>query len=183
MAKLVSKIYGDALFSLAIEENKLDEIRDEAMAVYTAVTENPDFISTLCHPEMTQEKKQTVLDGIFKARMSKDMMGFLHVLVKKGRFNEILSVLEYFEERAKEYKKIGVVSVATPTELTDSQKEQVETRILEVSEYETLEMDYQIDKELLGGIVIRIGDRVLDNSIRSKMNAMSRQLNKVKLSS
>ena len=183
MAKLVSKVYGDALFSLAVEESKLDEIREEVNAVSAVLTENPDFISILCHPEMSQEKKLAVLDEIFKEKMSDDMMGFLNVLVKKGRFGEILSVLDYFEEQAKEYKKIGVVQIMTPMELTDSQKKQVEKRLLEVSEYETLEMNYQIDKSLLGGMVIRIGDRVLDNSIRSKIEGMSRQLSKVKLSS
>lgn len=75
-----------------------------------------------------------------------------------------------------------MVSVATPMALSDRQREQLENRLLEVSGYESLEMQYQLDESLLGGMVIRIGDRVLDNSIRSKLEAMSRQLYKVKLS-
>lgn len=181
MAKLVSKVYGDALFSLATEEEKLDGIWDEVKAIRKVIEENPDFVSMLCHPDMTQEKKISVLERIFKTIVSDDMMGFLHVLVNKGRIGEILAILDYFDEQAKEYKKIGVVKVSTPMPLSDAQKEQIEKRILEVSDYESLEAHYELDESLLGGIVIRIGDRVLDNSIRTKMDTLSRQLFKVKL--
>ena len=182
MAKLVSKVYGDALFSLAVEEDQLDTIWDEVRLIRQTVAENPDFLSVLCHPEMTQEKRNAVLEEIFKAELSQDMMGFLNVLVRKNRIGELLPVLDYFDEQAKEYSKIGVVSVATPMALSDRQREQLENRLLEVSGYESLEMQDQLDESLLGGMVIRIGDRVLDNSIRSKLEAMSRQLYKVKLS-
>ena len=182
MAKLVSKVYGDALFSIAIEENKLDTIWEEVRTIRDVIHDNPDFLSVICHPEMEQEKKLSVLDDIFKEKMSEDTMGFLNVLIRKGRFGEILSILDYFDEQAKEYKKIGVVKVSTPMALDDAQREQVEKKLLEVTEYESLEVEYEVDESLLGGIVIRIGDRVLDNSIRSKMELMSRQLYKVKLS-
>lgn len=181
MAKLVSKVYGDALFSLAVEENKLDNIWEEVKAVRQAFFENQEFLAILGHPDMTQEKKFEVLKGVFEDKVSQDMMGFFKVLVKKGRLDELLHVLDYFNEQALEYKKIGVVEVKTPMPLTDSQKEQVEKKLLEVSEYESLKVEYVIDTSVLGGMVIRIGDRVLDNSIKTKMDSMARQLFKVKL--
>jgi F-type H+-transporting ATPase subunit delta len=179
MAKLVSKVYGDALFSLAVEENKLDAIWDEVKAVRQAITENQEFLGVMCHP-LPQAKRLEMLEAIFGGQ-SDDMKGFLNVLVHKGRFGEILSILDYFDEQAKEYKRIGVVNVATPLPLNDNQKTEIENRLLQVTEYETLEMHYQIDQSLLGGMVVRIGDRILDNSIRSKIDAMSRQLSKVKI--
>ena len=66
MAKLVSKAYGDALFSLATEEEKLDTIWNEVTTIRDSFVDNPEFIETLCHPEMTQEKRLSVLDEIFK---------------------------------------------------------------------------------------------------------------------
>lgn len=182
MEKLVSKVYGDALFSLAVEEERLDSLWDEVKAVRSAVLSNPEFLEVMCHPEMTQDKKLNLLEEIFGGQ-SDDMKGFLNVLVRKGRFGEILSVLDYFDEQAKEYKKIGVVDVAAPLPLSDSQKTEIENRLLQVTGYETLEVHYRLEEGLLGGMVIRIGDRILDNSIRSKIDAMSRELSKVKLSS
>ena len=61
MAKLVSKVYGDALFSLAVEENRVDELWDETRAMKQVLSENPDFMEILEHPEMTMEKKMDVI--------------------------------------------------------------------------------------------------------------------------
>ena len=92
MAKLVSKVYGDALFSLAVEENRVDELWDETRAMEQVLSENPDFMAILEHPEMTMEKKMDVLQEVFQKELSQDMMGLLHVLVKKGRIGELIPV-------------------------------------------------------------------------------------------
>ncbi|MBO6108488.1 MAG: ATP synthase F1 subunit delta [Eubacterium sp.] len=180
MAKLVSKVYGDALFELAMEENKLDETWDEARAISQALDENPDFLPTLKHPDISMEQKLSIIKKAFSG-MSADTLGFLDVLVKKGRIGELKSVLDYFDARAKEAKKIGVVTVTTPIELSSEYKKKVENRVLEVTEYASLEMKYIIDKSLLGGMVIRIGDQVLDSSIRSQIDAMRMRLADVRL--
>ena len=117
MAKLVSKVYGDALFEAALEENQLDAVWDEVREIASILQENEAFIDIMNHPEMTREKALAMMDEVFGGNVSDIMMCFLQVLVKKGRFGEIESVLEYFDKRAKEYKKIGVVYVTTPTEL------------------------------------------------------------------
>lgn len=182
MAKLVSKVYGDALFSLALEENKLEDLWKETAVARQTIADNPEFLSVLCHPEMTQEKKLSMLEDVFGKELSQEMMGLFNVLVQKGRIGEVLSVLDYFDEQVKEYLKIGLVDVSTPLPLSDSQKEQIENKLLEVSRYETLSVSYHVDESLLGGMVIRIGNQILDNSIRSKIDVMSRELNKVKLS-
>lgn len=181
MAKLVSKVYGDALFSIAIEENKLEDLWEEVKVIRQAIRENESFLPMLCHPEMSQERRLQILEETF-ADASDDMKGFFSILVRKGRFGEILKIFDYFDEQAKEYKNIGVVYVSTPLSLKEEQKSQIESKLLQVTKYESLEMHYEVEKELLGGIVIRIGDRILDNSIRAKMETMTRQLNNVKLS-
>lgn len=181
MAKLVSKVYGDALFSLALEENKLDEIWEEVKVLEDALTENKEFMEIMAHPEMTKEKGLALMDEAFKGKLSDVMMGFLQVLVNKGRFNEILSVLEHFQRETKEYKKIGVVYVTTPEALTEAQKTSIVQKLTETSGYESLEMNYIEDASLLGGIRIRIGDRVVDNSIQTKLEEMTRSLTKVRV--
>lgn len=181
MAKLVSKVYGDALFSLALEEEKLDEIWDEVKVLEMALEENKEFTNIMAHPEMTQEKSLALVDEAFKDKLSDIMMGFLQVLVKKGRFGEILSVLDHFQRETKEYKKIGVVYVTTPTELTGEQKSDIVEKLTQTSGYESLEMNYVVDASILGGIRIRIGDRVVDNSIQTKLEDMTRSLSKVRV--
>ena len=181
MAKLVSKVYGDALFSLALEENKLDEVWEEVKLLSSALQENKEFTNMMTHPDMTQEKGLALLEEAFGGKLSDVMMGFFKVLVKKGRFSEILSVLDYFQKEAKEYKKIGVVYVTTPTGLTEEQKSSIVERLTQISGYQSLEMNYVVDPGLLGGIRIRIGDRVVDNSIQTKLEEMTRSLSKVRV--
>ncbi|CCZ90010.1 aTP synthase subunit delta [Clostridium sp. CAG:167] len=183
MAKVISKVYGDALFSLALENDKLDTIWEEVRMTRQILSENPTFVKTICHPEITKQDQIKLLDDAFKGKVSDEVMGFFHVLADKKRLKELDAVLEYFDRSAKEYKKIGVVYVTVPMELTKAQQDKIRERILEVSSYETLEMHVETDASLLGGMVIRIGDEILDNSIRSKMEHMARKINQIKLSS
>ena len=92
------------------------------------------------------------------------------------RFAEIDKTLEYFIGRMKEHKKIGVAYVSTAAALSDVQKEKVNARLLETTDFETIEMNYTVDESLLGGMVIRIGDRVVDTSIKNKLRELSKQL-------
>ena len=81
----------------------------------------------------------------------------------------------------KEVKKIGVAHVTTALELTDEQKEQIVKRLLETTAYESFEMTYAVDKSLIGGMVIRIGDRVVDSSIKTKLYELSKDLKKIQV--
>ncbi len=181
MAKLVSKVYGDALFSLALEENALDEVWEEVKVLSSAMGENKEFTDIMAHPEMTQEKSLALIEEAFQGKLSDTMMGFLQVLVKKGRFGEIDAILNHFQNEAKEYKRIGVVYVTTSSELSGEQKTEIVDKLKETSGYESLEMNYHVDAKLLGGIRIRIGDRVVDNSIQTKLEEMTRKLSKVRV--
>lgn len=170
------------MFSLALENDKLDTIWEEVRMIRQILSENPTFVKTICHPEITKQDQIKLLDDAFKGKVSDEVMGFFHVLADKKRLKELDAVLEYFDRSAKEYKKIGVVYVTVPMELTKAQQDKIRERILEVSSYETLEMHVETDASLLGGMVIRIGDEILDNSIRSKMEHMARKINQIKLS-
>lgn len=183
MAKLVSKTYGDALFELAEETNALDTIYEEAQGILEAIKENPEFLKLLTHPKISPEEKDTILEQVFKSRVSESMMGFLTTVGSKNRYTELESILEFFINRVKEYKKIGIVSVTSAVMMTDGQKAELEEKLLSTTKYESLEVDYRQDAELLGGMVIRMGDRVVDSSIRSKLSGMAKELYKIQLSS
>ena len=81
----------------------------------------------------------------------------------------------------KEYKNIGTAYVTSAVALTDEQKAAVEKRLLETTKYVQFEMHYSVDAELIGGMVIRIGDRVVDSSIKSKLYSLTRELSKIQL--
>jgi F-type H+-transporting ATPase subunit delta len=71
--------------------------------------------------------------------------------------------------------------VTSAAALSDAQKQAVEKRLLETTDYVRFEMHYETDAELIGGMVIRIGDRVVDSSIKNKLNSLTRELNRITL--
>lgn len=181
MAKLVSKVYGDALFNLAVEEGRMDLFLDEAHFIANVFEENASLIQILNHPQIAQEEKISMLEKIFKGRVCDDFTGFMVLSVKKDRQNEIIAVLKYLIDKIKEYKKIGVVSVKSATKISDDNKEKIRKRLLETTDYESLEISYETDKSLIGGLVIRIGDRVVDSSIKKKISELSKDLRRIQL--
>ena len=181
MAKLVSKTYGDALFAVALEENRMDEFFEAVKVVADLLRTNEEFGKLMNHPKITKEDKVKIVEETFGNRIPKEITGIMALLVTKGRAEEILSVFDYFINLVKEEKKIGSASVATAVALTDAQKAKVEQKLLDTTKYESFEMNYSVDESLIGGMVIRIGDRVVDSSIKTKLYELSRDLRKVQI--
>ena len=181
MAKLVSKTYGDALFELALEENKIDSLQEEVLVVLEVLAENQDLGKLMNHPKIAKEEKTALVEEIFKGRVSMELSGLMYMLTEKGRFAEIDDVLNYVLDRVKEHKNIGTAYVSTAIELSDVQKAAVEKRLLETTKYVEFEMHYSVDAELIGGMVIRIGDRVVDSSIKTKLYDLTRELSNIQL--
>ena len=144
MAKLVSKTYGDALFEVALESGRMDEFRDEAVAVKAALNENPELFKLMSHPKIVKEEKVKIVEDIFAEKISAEFVGLLRLIVEKGHFAKVDTVLDYFIDCVKEYKNIGTAYVTS-------------------------------------AMVIRIGDRVVDSSVRTKLNDLTRELSKIQL--
>ena len=81
----------------------------------------------------------------------------------------------------KEEKKIGVAYVTTAVELSEEKKQNVKVRLLQTTQYKEMEMNYSVDESLIGGMVIRIKDRVVDSSVRTKLEEMKKQLLQIQL--
>lgn len=181
MAKLVSKVYGDALFSEAMEKGLIEDWYEEAALLTGVFQDNADLLQFLNHPQIPKEEKLQAVEHIFSGKLSDGLVGFLRITIEKGRQNDILSILNYFIQAVKEYKKIGVVTVTSAMELSDAQKAELEKKLLETTPYVSLELTYLVDETLLGGMVIRIGDRVVDSSIRTRLSQIKKDLIKLQL--
>lgn len=181
MAKLISKTYGEALFELAVEESKVDAFIEEIKGIRGILAENPQFGNLMNHPKISKEEKIQVMENVFKGRIMDELTGFFSLIIMKDRYKDIESILTYFLDRVKELKGIGVAYVTTAVKLSDVQKKQIEQKLLDTAGYKIMEMHYQEDAGLIGGMVIRIGDRVVDSSIRTKLGELERQLMKIQL--
>lgn len=176
MAKLAADVYGEALFDLAVEQNSIDAWAEQIKAAELAFSENPGFLELLTHPKITREEKLSVVEAVFGGRFDDALTGLFTVIVEKGRCSEIPAVFRNFLDKVREYCKIGVASVVSATELSGAQKRRIEEKLLSQTDYESFEMQYLVDASLIGGMKIRIGDRVVDASIKSKLDRMAGSL-------
>ncbi len=176
MAKQVNSTYGDALFDLAVEEKQVDSILEELTALVQVLEENPDLVQLLVHPEVLKEDKLKMIQNIFQGKVSDAVMGTLLIVVKNDRSSELPNICNYVIGKMKEYKNIGIASVTSAMELTKEQKSKIEERLVATTKYETMEMHYAVNPSIIGGLIIRIEDRVVDSSIKRQLERMSTAL-------
>ena len=183
MAKLVSQTYGEALFGVAMESGgeKAAGLMEEIACVREILTQNPKFDVLMRHPGIPKQEKLQVMDHVFRGHVSEELANFLEIVVSKERYGDLGDIFAYFTDLVKEQQKIGIAYVTSAVPLTDSQKAAVEGRLLETSQYCKMEMHYSVDPSVIGGMIIRIGVRVVDSSIRTKLEAMTRQLLQIQL--
>lgn len=176
MAKLVSKVYGDAYVSVVSEKNNLIDALEEIKSVKNILLENVEIIELLDSPKMDDEEKIDFIKGIFENHISVDSLGFLLTIIEKKRQAELIPILDYVIDCVKELLLIGKATVTTALPLDDSKKERIVDELLKSSHYKSLEAEYVVDESIIGGIVIRIGDRVVDSSVKTRIDKMRKML-------
>lgn len=176
MARQVSKTYGSALFEVAKEKQALDTILEEVLFVKQTFMENEDLNKLLLHPNIEKSEKIRVIENIYKGRISDEITGLMTMLVDKGHGKDFISVFDYVIHAIKEEKGIGVAYITSAVVLKDSQRKKIEQRLLETTNYKIIEGIYQVDKAIIGGLVIRISDTVVDSSLRTQLDKLSKQL-------
>lgn len=176
MAKQVDITYGNALFELALEENKLDVLFEEAAALIDILKDNKEIIKLLSHPHINKADKEKVVRASFDGKVSDELVGLISMIVNKDHAAKLIQVLEYFIKLVKKEKNIGVATVTSATNLSDEQKKSIEKRLIETTAFDKMEINYFVDSSLIGGLVIRIDDRVVDSSIKTKIENLAKSL-------
>lgn len=182
MAKLVAGTYGEALFDLALEMKSLDTIEEEIKVVKEVFRDNKELVKFLNHPKITKEEKVAFIETVLKGKVSDSVTGFLVIILKKGRQDAITEIFDYFLAKVREHKNIGVAYVTSALELSQEEQDRIEQKLLATTKYVQFEMNYKVDASILGGLIIRIGDRVVDSSLKTKLGNLSKNLFKIQLS-
>ena len=181
MAKLISKTYGDALFEIAVEENKPEKILEEVTDLLNVIREDKDFKKFMDSPKVPKEEKIKVVENVFTDRLDKDTLGFLVTIIEKDRYEEIEAILQYVIDEIKEYLSIGTAYIVTATPLTNEEKEMTKNKLLQTTKYKKIECNYDVDASIIGGMIIRMKDKVVDSSVRNKLEKLERELLNVQL--
>lgn len=176
MAKQVNKTYGSALFEVALENKTLDTTLEEVLFVKQTFLENEELNKLLLHPNIEKEEKISVIESIYKGKVSDELTGLMVMMVTKGHQKDFLSVFDYIINAIKEEKGIGVAYISSAIELSKVQRDKIEKKLLETTKYKEIEGIYTVDNTLIGGLVIRIQDTVVDSSLKTQIANLSKSL-------
>jgi len=171
----VAKRYALALFRLAKEHQLLDQMENELRVVKEVVKDNGDLGAVLKSPKLTNEKKKEIVKEAFSGA-SIYVLNTLMILIDRHREDYIEAVADYFIEFANDERGIAEALVYTTRPLTEAEKQALSSTFAAKVGKQSLRIENIVDTNLLGGIKLRIGNRIFDGSLRGKLERLERQL-------
>ena len=172
--------YSTALFRMAVNRNEVDEVADSLKTVTDVVTQSPELMTVLHHPRISRERKKELLKQVFENRVRADVEHFLILLVEKDRAEIIPNVARQFGILLDEYRRETDAEAVTAVPLTDAQEAALRQRLQAATGY-TVRLKTRVDESILGGLIVRVGDRLIDGSSATQLQMMREQLRRAKV--
>jgi F-type H+-transporting ATPase subunit delta len=172
----IARRYAKALLLIGQEDGNTQLYRDELDGVTRALAAQPDLQRTISNPLYNADGRRGLLSAVIqKLKPSKEMQQFLLLLFDKGRFGFIEEVNDFFQKLADEQKGVARASLVSATELSSDAVDKIREALAKRTGKDII-LDVQQDPELIGGIVTKIGDLVLDGSIKTQLVNMRESL-------
>jgi F-type H+-transporting ATPase subunit delta len=171
----VAKRYALALFQLSKENNLLDQMEEELRVVKQVITNSSDLNAVLKSPKVTIDKKKEIVKDSF-SKINPFVLNTLMILIDRHREEYITEVADHFVGLANEERGIAEALVYSVRQLTDAEKEALSVSFAAKVGKKSLRIENIVDTDLLGGLKLRIGNRIFDGSLRGKLDRLERKL-------
>ena len=170
----IARVYADALFQAAEQQGKLDEVHEQLDQFADELAQNHDLQVFLFSPYFSSAEKR---DGIARAvsGAEPEFVSFLELLAEKHRMPALFRIRRRFDDLWAEAKKRLAVILTSAVELDPKVVEQV-GREVERQTDRQIDLESEVDPEILGGLVLRVGNKVLDASVRSKLERLRKEV-------
>ncbi len=173
----ISKEYGTALFMLSCEQNRQTEFEKGLETLADAFRENPAYLTFLSSRSIPMKERLTAIKQAFSSRVPEEIVSYLQLLCEKGR-------IEFFHASALEFKKlldasckVQMAKITSAVPLTEDEKNRLRKK-LEAMEDKTVNMEFFVDASILGGVIVEIGGKVLDGSLRNRLRDIKDVMNR-----
>ena len=170
----VASRYGLALYSLALDENKVLSWQEEVKELSRIFKENTDFIMVLGSSFMSLEERQEILRNTLKG-VDKNIVALILVVMENNRTNDLLDIFESFNSYCNEYRGVSEGLIYSTLKLDQKVINQIEEKISKI-EHSQVELKNVVDPSLIGGVKIVIHDRIYDGSIKHHIEVMKTDL-------
>jgi len=174
VASSAAKRYAQAVFTLAKEQNTLDAWQND-LAILDNIVRNDHVVSYLTNPTITSDTKVDAVESALNTSVQPQTRNLVKLLIERDRAALIPQIREIFDDAVRTERGVAVATVTTADPLSDTERDLVRDK-LESMTGKKVELAITIDPEIIGGIIIRIGDQVIDGSVRNKLERMRTRL-------
>jgi F-type H+-transporting ATPase subunit delta len=174
--EIIARRYGAALADVVLNSGETDIVKTELTQWATMIDSNAVLSDVFDNPAMPHAQKEKVLESLIaRVRPSKTVGNFLRILLKNGRLSAISAINERFSAELEERSGVVTAEVISARELPVNERTELRSQ-LEKLTGKTVNMDFHIDENIIGGVVTRIGSTVYDGSVRTKLDLLKEQL-------
>ncbi|MGQ9455718.1 MAG: F0F1 ATP synthase subunit delta [Armatimonadota bacterium] len=172
--RLVRK-YAMALLNAAHKSNVVDQVESDLGLVSYVLESEPNLLRVVSSPTISRRRKKAILEDIFGGRIHPLTQSFLDLLVEKSR-EEILSAIEpEYVELANSFRGVVKAEVTAAVELLAEERERLVRKLSEITDKKIVLLT-QVDPSIIGGLIVKIGDTLIDGSIRCQLAAIKSRL-------
>lgn len=169
----VGKRYAEAIFSVGESNNNLKEIYDALNSLMEMYIKDKEFKNFINHPLISLEDKRDFLDKIYKDE-TEEVKNILFYLLEKGRISDIREIVAEYLKIFYAKNQILDVEATFAMELTEAQKAKL-IENLEKSTKKKINIKVNVDKSIIGGGILKIGDKIIDGTIKTQLSTLAKQ--------
>jgi len=171
----VGKRYSKALYEVAEEQKSIEEMLEDLKSLKQVYEENPDLSFALAGRSISRTEKLKILDTL-KSQFGELMQDFLGLVFDNNRMDCIIEMADAFIKRYDEAEGIVEATVTTTIDLDDAQVSNLETVIKKRFSVNKVNLTKIVDSTIIGGVIIRVGDQVVDGSVVKRFNDIKKTL-------
>lgn len=169
----IGKRYAKALFEFALEQNNLEEVMKDMDLVNNTINQSLELQRVLRNPVMHNNTKKAAMKAVFEKHIGETVMKYLLIIIQKNRETFIHEIAHQFVEYYKKYKNIKTAYLKTADKVDDDIRKAVIETLEEQTQAE-IELIEEIQEELIGGLVLNVGDMEMDLSVRRRITELAR---------
>lgn len=171
----VAARYAKSLLDLAQERGLIETIHKDMQFFKETVAKNRPLLLMMKNPIVRAEKKNNIIKAVFENRLDAMTMAFFQIIAKKNREAILDAIAEEFINQYNKLNHIERATVITTVPLTPVLREKFKAMVLQTTGGKVVELEEKIDNKLIGGYILRLGDRQVDESLRSQLNDLRLQ--------
>ena len=173
--EVIASRYGEALFALGKKGNNLEELGDNLYSIQDLFSQYPELQKFYYHPIVSSRDKKNTMEKILSDKVHANILNFVKLLVDKKRENFLPNIIKHYKILSDKHFKRSTAEIITAIELDGPTANMLQQKIQNYLNQDILP-EFKVDKDILGGVIVKVGDRMLDASLSGQLERLTHSL-------